>query len=93
MFGSQVMANLPGSAKGSQVFVHMKSSNEQTDLSQIKERLSAHNMSATLQQQPNIVMADEVLDNSEIEFDQDDSEEEQPRPSSAAMSQAKVTVK
>ena len=51
MFGSQVMANLPGSAKGSQVFVsHMKGSNEQTDLSQIKERLSAHNMSATLQQ-------------------------------------------
>ena len=51
MFGSQVMANLPGSAKGSQVFqTNIKGSHEQNDLSQIKERLSAHNMSATLQQ-------------------------------------------
>lgn len=42
--------------------------------------------------EPNFIMADQVFDNSEIEFDDDESDEEL-RPASAGFSTTKVTIK
>ena len=52
LFSSQTMGAMPTSAKGSQVYLNtVKGSQEQTDLSQIKELNSgANNISASMQQ-------------------------------------------